>query len=346
VRTAVVSDLHLGSRTRVDLLRQPGPLAALAAALQGADQLVLLGDTIELRDYPIGQAVRAALPFLETIRHAMSGGRVVIVPGNHDHRLAWDAFELRRPERRLALSVVQEAPPGRSGPLAAVRDVLATEVLVAYPGFWIGDRVWATHGHYLDVHSAAPTLETAASALLAAARPRRGDGAGPAAYEEVLWPTYELFYAIAQRGRMRRAADAGKQMVRAVEAALGTRGLPVPSRAGSTPLSLRLGGTRSGLAPGEVRRPGALPFRQVVEILGVQAERVLFGHTHRTAPVAGDDPHVWCMSAGTTLHNTGSWVDETAYHGGRADSPYWPGTVTIVEGTGAPQAVRALRPKG
>ena len=341
-----MSDLHLGTRTRIDLLRREGPQEALSKALAGVDQLVLLGDAIELRDGPIAEALAAARAFLESVGSAMRGGRVVIVPGNHDHRLASEALELGRRERRRALSLVHEVQPGRSGALAAIRDVLGTEVLVAYPGFWISEGIWATHGHYLDAHSAAPTLECAATALLAIAQSGRRGHYGPGNYEDVLWPTYELFYAIAQRRRLQRVADGGKRVVRAVEGLLGTRGPRSDGRssrraARAAALPLRIGGARLALAPGELRRPGILPFGRVLERLGVEADGVLFGHTHRTGPVAGDDPAVWHTSAGTALYNTGSWVDEPAYHGGRADSPYWPGTLTLIH-DGTPQVTRVL----
>jgi hypothetical protein len=89
-----------------------------------------------------------------------------------------------------------------------------------------------------------------------------------------------------------------------------------------------------------------LPFARVLQALGVEADRVLFGHTHRTGPVAGDDPALWRTAAGTALHNTGNWVDEPAYHGGRVDSPYWPGTLTLIESGGTPQVTRVLSGPG
>jgi hypothetical protein len=48
MRTLVISDLHLGSITRRDVLRRPAALEALLGALDGVDRLVLLGDTVEL----------------------------------------------------------------------------------------------------------------------------------------------------------------------------------------------------------------------------------------------------------------------------------------------------------
>ncbi|HEX2105649.1 MAG TPA: hypothetical protein VHF51_18495, partial [Solirubrobacteraceae bacterium] len=67
MRTLVVSDLHLGARTGVDLLRRPAARAALLERVDGADRLVLLGDTLELRHGPVREALAAARPVLEAV---------------------------------------------------------------------------------------------------------------------------------------------------------------------------------------------------------------------------------------------------------------------------------------
>jgi hypothetical protein len=163
--------------------------------------------------------------------------------------------------------------------------------------------------------------------------------AGDAAtYEAVLSPAYELYYAIAQRPRLQRLADGAKRLVRLAEGALGTRGAPRPGARGA-----RLGGGRLGTAPGELRRPGLLPFGLVVDRLGIEADHVLFGHTHRTGPLAVDDPGLWRGPGGAALWNTGSWVAEPDYVAGQGrQSPYWPGTVVTLEGSASPVIHRLL----
>src|SRR4051794_41590925 len=91
VRTLVVSDLHLGARTGVDVLQRPAARGALLERLDGVDRLVLLGDTLELRHGPVREALAAARPVLGAIGAAMAGGEGVLVPGNHHHPLlaAW-----------------------------------------------------------------------------------------------------------------------------------------------------------------------------------------------------------------------------------------------------------------
>jgi Calcineurin-like phosphoesterase len=347
MRTAVISDLHVGTRTRIDLLRNPRLRRVLLDALRGFDQLVLLGDALELRDHPITSVLETARPLLTEIGEVLAGGRVVLVPGNHDHRLAVEALDLRR--RALTPSgLCAEVSPHGGGVPAAIRRLLGTDLLVAYPGFRVDPGVWATHGHYLDAHSNARTLECFASELLTVVRRRPREGAmTPDDYERVLAPTYDLFYAIAQQRRLRRLADLGKHAVRAVEARLGARGGDrrriVAEPAPSAPRPPSLAGTRLGTAPGELRRPGLQPFGRVLERLGVEAEHVLFGHTHRTGPLSHDEDAAWWGPGGAALVNTGSWVYEPDYCGAAgAASPYWPGTLVEVGGGVPPRIHRLL----
>src|SRR3954452_25536513 len=88
MRTAVVSDLHLGGLADADVARTEKPLAALVEAVADADRLVLLGDVVELRERPLAEALEVSRPVLEALGRAMAGRSVVIVPGNHDHALA------------------------------------------------------------------------------------------------------------------------------------------------------------------------------------------------------------------------------------------------------------------
>ena len=60
MRTAVVSDLHLGALRGTDLASVPAHRRRLLEALEGADRVVLLGDLIEERERPRGRAARAS----------------------------------------------------------------------------------------------------------------------------------------------------------------------------------------------------------------------------------------------------------------------------------------------
>src|ERR1044072_6832991 len=80
MRTAIVSDLHLGSGFGEDLLRDAGIRRVLIDELAGADRLVLLGDVVELRELPLPTAMESARPFFEELGEAMAGKPVVVVP--------------------------------------------------------------------------------------------------------------------------------------------------------------------------------------------------------------------------------------------------------------------------
>jgi hypothetical protein len=68
---------------------------------------------------------------------------------------------------------------------------------------------------------------------------------------------------------------------------------------------------------------------------------VITGHTHRGGPWEGEVP--WPLAGGGLLHNTGSWVFASAFHHpGTPPGPYWPGTVTWLEGDAPPRRVRLL----
>ena len=69
--TLIVSDLHLGARTGIDLLRRERPRDALLEAVAEAERLVLLGDVLELRHGPARDALTAAAPILRALGVAM-----------------------------------------------------------------------------------------------------------------------------------------------------------------------------------------------------------------------------------------------------------------------------------
>ena len=99
MRTLIISDLHLGSATRVDVLRRPEPRAALLEELRGVQRLVLLGDVLELRHGPRREALAAARPFFEDLGRVLGGREIVLLAGNHDHALVEPWLERRSEER-------------------------------------------------------------------------------------------------------------------------------------------------------------------------------------------------------------------------------------------------------
>lgn len=339
--TLIVSDLHLGLTSRRDLLRRKSALGALTAAIEQADALVLLGDLVELRERPVHQVLDEARPVLEQIGHAARGKRITIVPGNHDHHLATPVIDGAR-----TLEPETFADPPRSGPLAEIAAL--GEVRLAYPGVWVRHDVYATHGHYLDVHNTVPSFER-----LAIGGVRRFAGSSartgpltPHDYEAAVAPVYALSYAMAQAARDRPSIGGSSLSLRVRRVANGERGgrlstlllgrvaLPAAvgalNRAGFGPL-------KADLSAIELRRAALRGMREVIRRLGIDAEHVIFGHTHRSGPHPGDDVNEW-----GPLINTGSWIHEPAFIGDRGrTSPYWPGHVVEVPASGAPR-LRAL----
>ena len=261
--TAVISDLHLGTRTKDDLLARPAVRSTLMGALASADQVVLLGDSIELRDKPPSDALAAATPFFEDLGEALWGRRVVLVPGNHDHQLA-DRWLARRGAGPLGLEELSKPLPG--DPLHALAGRMGdTELVLAYPGVWLRPDVYATHGHYLDCHNDVRTFECLARAAVEklTRAPRHGYSA-PEDYEAVLAPVYRAIYRVGQSRRARHAASAGKggrpalgapERISRAAAAPGCRCHDTRSSAGSASMPTMCCSDTS-IVPGRGRSPG------------------------------------------------------------------------------------------
>jgi predicted phosphodiesterase len=337
LRTVIVSDLHVGSRQRLDLLRRPAVRERLLEAICGADQLVLLGDALELRDLPLAHVLGLAQPLLGALGSALRGGRIVLVPGNHDHRLAAPVLA---GAGALGLGRQARAREGAAGAVAAALG--HPDVVVSYPGFWIRPDVWATHGHYMDAHTAAATLECMTSALMQGVRLRRRAPARAEDYELVLGPLYRALYALAQRSRLTTAASAAKRLLRVLEqrarrpGPVAAQRAPGPDGARVADVMALLGGAtaRAGRVAGETRRAGSGPMREVLRTLGVDAAHVVFGHTHRAFQVAASD------GSPSLLTSTGSWVLERTRD--ELDEAHVPGVVTVVGSDGPPRIERVL----
>jgi hypothetical protein len=83
---------------------------------------------------------------------------------------------------------------------------------------------------------------------------------------------------------------------------------------------------------------------EVAARLGLGDAFVVFGHTHRTGPLEGDDPAEWTGSGGARMFNTGSWTYASIFISDTpGESPYWPGGCVLVEDTGPPRILRLLQ---
>ncbi len=373
-RTLIISDLHLGGLSGVDLLRRPGLRESLLAELDGVDRLVLLGDVLELRHGPPHEALAAARSFFEDVGQALGGRELVVTAGNHDHLLVcnWlDARSLHDPEPlglEQRIDSAEEASPmlGRIAEWAS-----PARVTVAYPGLWVRPDVYAMHGHYLDCHLTIPTLERIGIGVMSRLLERPSGALDTVDdYEALTSPIYAWRDAITRytpagpvlnglaTGRAWRAlggggsgAQFGMRHVRnigqlaAVARAAARRSaikgafplmVGAINRAGLGPVSANISGV-------ELRRAGLRAMGEVAARLGLGDAYVVFGHTHRAGPFAGDPESEWRGRAGARLINSGSWVyDATFLTATPGESPYWPGTCVLVEDTGPPVHKRLL----
>jgi Calcineurin-like phosphoesterase len=360
--TLLVSDLHLGGRTGADVLRKPELRAPLLEALAGVDRLVLLGDVLELRHGPPREAVEAAEPVMRDIGAALGAdAEVVLVAGNHDHGLVEPWIERRaRNKRPPRMGFEERVAPARASWAAGqlARALGEERTSVAYPGLWIREGVYATHGHMLDLFSTVPTFERLGAA--ATSRVMGGDVPDDATVEDFLArlePVYAWVDAVARHAPGERAARGAGSAAKAYELLAGSGPRPLRARllAGVFPFVIAalnrggLGPLSADLTGAELRRSSLRAMDEVVRRLGIEAEHVVFGHSHRAGPLAGDDQGEWRTATGAQLHNTGCWVFETHFlAGGGGESPYWPGAAVRVGDDGPPELLRLLadRPAG
>lgn len=215
--TAIISDLHLGAWQLNDLLRYPLFIKRLTRALVDVDQVVLLGDILELRFQQLDEALRTAQPFFaalgETLRsqrpRASRPPRVIYVAGNHDHHFALQLME-RQQERAIERGEGRYRFPGQlQGPrdmflLREMRRMLGPGVEVEFAYAYLrmetpAGIMLATHGHYLDLHLASPAerlLALVEQALTAYGLQPHSPSFD--LYEAVLRPQNELLYWIGQ----------------------------------------------------------------------------------------------------------------------------------------------------
>jgi hypothetical protein len=295
-----------------------------------------------------------AEPVLRRLGVALgANGEVVIVAGNHDHRLIRPWLERRAANASadgLGLETAVDWRPDE--PLARLSEWLApARVRAAYPGVWLRDDVYAIHGHYGDRHNTVPIMERLGAALMT--RLAREPDGGPRRvedYEATLSPMYAWIDTVAQTGGI-RGRGGGSLQVRAWHAlqdpagrnlrgaglAAGFRGLvAVLNRAGLGPFGSDV------TAPG-LRQGGLRGFEEVLARLGVQGRYAIFGHTHRAGPLPGDDRSEWTTSSGVSLVNSGSWVHDRGWIGDApAGSPYRPGFAVVLVDDEPPRAVNLL----
>ncbi len=349
---ALVSDLHLGILSGIDVARDPSARARLVEAVSSADHVVLLGDVLEMRERRAADLLEIARPLFQELGEVTAGGRLTVVPGNHDHGLAapW-LGRMRLDGRELEAEGVWEVQPGDGllGRLAAY--LPGTHLTVAYPGLRLRPDVYVTHGHYLDIPLTVPRIESVAASIMARLGGRGRHATGAADYEAALSPLYGLlggFAETAADAALRRGGSLSRSVWRQASGrrrlgglAMGRVAIPgavfALNRLGAGPLEAAISGEH-------LRRGGLNAMRRVAGVLAPDAEHVIFGHTHRAGPLPGDDLAEWRAPGGPSLWNSGCWCHEPVFLGPPGDpGPYWPGTVIRLGEIGPPRVENALR---
>src|SRR5271165_6744683 len=378
MRTLIISDLHLGSVSDTDLLRRPELRAPLLDALSRVDRLVLLGDVLELRHGPPRDAMAAARPVFEDLGRALEGRELVITAGNNDHSLV-EPWLARRGEieEPPPLAVEQILDPASVSPMVEriAQWALPARVSVVYPGLWVRPDVYAMHGHYLDCHLTVPTLERLSVAAMSRVLGRPAERFGSVEdYESVGSPVFAWRDAVARDAYTGNALN-GIATVSAWRALGGGSTDGVPPRGSSSPRGSRspratsmaarlrrlalvgafplavaalnragLGPLRADISAVELRRAGLAALGEVAARLGLGEAWVVFGHTHRTGPLPGDDELEWRGRGGARLVNCGNWTYSPVFLTRTpGESPYWPGGCVLVEDHGAPRVQRLLQ---
>jgi UDP-2,3-diacylglucosamine pyrophosphatase LpxH len=308
VRTLVISDIHLGQGGGISVLTRPRPLDALLDALDRHDRLVLLGDAIELVESHPAESFPVAEPILRRIAERLGPEKqVLLVPGNHDHALVRDWARAAG----TGLARENRVPVDSSEPLKQVVSWFeSTRIEVHYPGVWLGDGVWATHGHYLNHYL----------------RPVSSYGLRPPAAVTPATPA-ESEYVVEDPASEPHLRDG-----------------MLPDRWLDRHWPARLAPLSSSLLDRQMQRHALPAMLAVVEALEVDSEWVIFGHVHRRGPRQRDDPARWSGEHGRPrLLNTGSWRYEPVVvrrlDGG---APYWPGGAVSIGDDGVPRSVGLL----
>ena len=156
-----ISDTHFGDETQ---LLNDGQLAdrfvEVLAGRGPVDELILLGDILDLWVKTLVPAMREARRFIEGITSIDNIKKVVFVPGNHDHQVFMDAFrgevesrvkrgDLTTPKFMPARSYEGAVMSGLARPGSSVSFSLVYPFITRIVG---GKEVIFTHGHHLDFY--------------------------------------------------------------------------------------------------------------------------------------------------------------------------------------------------
>ena len=348
MRTLVISDLHVGLEGDGAQLEDPRAAAALRAAAEQADRLILLGDILEFRRGPVRHALAATQRILPNLVQGLGRDKeIVIVPGNHDHELLSGWIDRRSvksaPQAPEPLGLASPVEWRKREALAMLAEALGSggaTVSASYPGVWLRDDVYATHGHYLDCLTTVPAFERLAAGTMAKILGRPlAQLAAVDDYEAALSPIYAWMYASAQVTHSAKEQDGSDRIWYRIREARGVNRIAWQAAVLAVVAGLNafgIGPVKPELTGVEFRRAGLLAFGAVLESLGVRARHAIFGHTHRAGPLPGDDLDEWRAPTGAQIFNSGCWVNMPTYTAGDHSSPYRPGFAIELDDDGEP----------
>ena len=111
-----------------------------------------------------------------------------------------------------------------------------------------------------------------------------------------------------------------------------------------------LGPLKAEISSAELRGAGLRAMGEVAAHLGLGDAYVVFGHTHRAGPLEHDDVREWHRpptlpgaAPRARLVNVGCWTYDSSFLTATpGESPYWPGTVALVDDDRPPVLRRLL----
>ena len=201
---------------------------------------MLLGDVLELRHGPPRDALQAAEPFFRELGDALAGRELVLVAGNHDHALV-EPWLAERAQRAARDAGPRNAPRARTR-VGRIRRgwhewAAGAQVVVAYPGLRVREDVYATHGHYLDLHMTVPTIERLGMGVMGRLTGlAQHELASVEDYEAVAGPVYAWRDSVA-RSRPTSEALSGITTVKAWRALGGHSAGPACRRSARSPFA-------------------------------------------------------------------------------------------------------------
>lgn len=363
MRTLVISDSHLGAWTGDDLLAYAWAREALRPELERADEVVLLGDLVDLLFATIEHAFERADGLVDLLAETLPGKRLVWLAGNHDHHIL-----VRRLEALIELRIATGRPDAELVDRwqesfffeAFLRRRLPdTTIEIAYPNHRVGDVI-LSHGHYLDGEMRGSVPNRLLQGGFWRLAGGRTETPTIADYEAALVPLTELLFIEAQLPKGAAAEQRIQAELRRLGHFTATAGAPGRELARLTRrLRRRLRGTPQAhtptadyvlarvVAPGASVLPAVRAYARVCANLGWDrdASWFVFAHTHQ--PLAGVSAD--STAAGPRFWNTGCWIYEPP-GGSAADylgylDHNWPGSAIVMdteERGGEPQLIELL----